>query len=650
MNFNNIFQFYSKRKKYHLIKGKRKKLKQNDFIKTDINILFLAKLIILLFFILFIKNSNIFDKNNANINTNINTNINLNMIINTNINISELNFSGKIRNNIFFTVLTNMTFNLTDLEYSYSMRFKVAEIKYNIGFYDGNNNLIAPSNLSFLYNYHIICTIKDINNNEVNSFANIYKNKYYMCIEYFTIKEKIKLGIKIYPSQINNNSLSFYFDTSNIVDYNNLNYNNDYKFNPSYIINEYKTLEKKAKLLQLKNSYIKSPIYKTKIDTNYNNNKWIFENIYNNYFCFCKGTCIFNSYNQMSQKCKYNFYVTIIDNNRNVYNKTDYLFADFFKDGLSADDTYPIFIEMLKQNISAHYLTERKDIYKEYCGYNNKCQIIIKEININGDFLEKYLELILKLKATISGGGFYTMDNLFFNIEYITNIYLGHGLNYFKPFLYEEYMGCKKFNKILASTSNKINSLILKYGWKEENLIKMCQPKWDKYDIYKNKTLFEKNNEKSIMIFFTWRNLKRGSKGSPDYYKNIFNLINNEKLYYELINNNITLYYNIHHMFSGFKGKIKVQKKNINILKYIDIFDCLTKSKLLVSDFSSVIFDMMYQRKPVIMFIPDINDKNINNYYDDEYANMINSLKDGTIYLKIIFLKLKKLWIKLYII
>ena len=149
------------------------------------------------------------------------------MNINIKINFSKLNFSNKIKKNIFSEKIGNITFNLTYLEYYYSMRFKVAEIKYNIVFYDGNNNLITPSNLSFLYNYHIICTIKDNNNNEVNSFANIYKNKYYICIEYFTIKENIKLGIKIYPSQI----FSFYFDKINKIDYNNLNYNNDYKFN-----------------------------------------------------------------------------------------------------------------------------------------------------------------------------------------------------------------------------------------------------------------------------------------------------------------------------------------------------------------------------------------------------------------------------------
>ena len=62
--------------------------------------------------------------------------------------------------------------------------------------------------------------------------------------------------------------------------------------------------------------------------------------------------------------------------------------------------------------------------------------MIIKENSINGDFLEKYLELILKLKVAVTGATFPSIDQLFYNIEYITSINIGHGVKYFKSFLY----------------------------------------------------------------------------------------------------------------------------------------------------------------------------------------------------------------------
>ena len=41
-------------------------------------------------------------------------------------------------------------------------------------------------------------------------------------------------------------------------------------------------------------------------------------------------------------------------------------------------------------------MTQNRNIYKKYCRSENQCQTIINEINIDGDFLEKYFELILR--------------------------------------------------------------------------------------------------------------------------------------------------------------------------------------------------------------------------------------------------------------
>jgi CDP-glycerol glycerophosphotransferase (TagB/SpsB family) len=66
------------------------------------------------------------------------------------------------------------------------------------------------------------------------------------------------------------------------------------------------------------------------------------------------------------------------------------------------------------------------------------------------------------------------------------------------------------------------------------------------------------------------------------------------------------------------------------------------KSNLLISDFSSVIFDMIYQNKPYVLFIPDVYDKNIKNLYEEGYYDIINGLKNGTIYFENIFFNIKE--------
>ena len=183
---------------------------------------------------------------------------------------------------------------------------------------------------------------------------------------------------------------------------------------------------------------IEYPNYSLKRNVALFKDKWNFKNIYNSYFCFCHGgNCIDKN---TLESCKYSFYLYIIDNNRNIYQKTDYLFIDFIFAELSSDDVYPIFEEMIKKKYPVHYITEKSEIYKKYCENIKNCLIILPVIKekkpINSKFLEKYLTLLLKLKIVVTGRGTTFNTNLFYNIEYITYICVVHGVCYFKYFLY----------------------------------------------------------------------------------------------------------------------------------------------------------------------------------------------------------------------
>ena len=380
----------------------------------------------------------------------------------------------------------------------------------------------------------------------------------------------------------------------------------------------------------LKKCYISQPICSTKEEAITYKNTWYFKNIYNHYFCYCNGyDCKFD---QNFDNCKYYLYLYIIDSNKHLYKKTYYFLVDFLYANRAPGDAYFVFKEMIKQNMSAFYFTERRDIYKEY--YDNKTNfqriipIINKQYNITGNFLEKYLTLFLRLKSVISGSEFFSKENIFFIIPYITYICLGHGVNYFKPFLYEEYYGCRTYNKIILP-SEKIISIAKQYGWKEKDIIKVGLPKWDIFDNY-SLEMKNKSNEKCIFMMFTWRKLNKGKNISPDYFNNIFKLLNDPLLIEILTEKNITLYLSLHHNLLNkqnlIKGKTKAKYTNQE-----EILSCLMKCDLIISDFSSVIFDLMYRNKPFIIFIPDANDKNIDDLYDYDYSNVINGLKNDSI-------------------
>ena len=495
--------------------------------------------------------------------------------------------------------------------------------------------MIKHSDLTLFNKLHILCHMKNKNNiTHIDSLADVFQNKQYICIKFFKIKEQMEFGIKIYKEPEGNFNDTIYFFSSEIISYQKKFINNSL-FNPFiknrkylYLYKKIKKLEKSANIsdfsLHLKKLYIDRPHFLNEMNSFLKNNIWYFKNIYNNYFCFCKGFC---KYYKIPQLCKYLFYLNIIDNNKNFYKKTDYLFSDFFF--FSSDDAYPIFKEMIKQNLSVHYMDKKKDIYEKFCKNEKKCLKVIPFFKIDGNFLEKYLDLILKLKAVIAGIPFYSFYNLFYNIDYITYINLGHGVKYFKHFLYNNYSSYKNFNKILLPPSRKIISIAKNYGWTENNIIKICLPKWDKYDLYKQKNFNNKKSEKSIFIMFTWRNLI-SSNYSSIYFNNIIYLINDNILEKILKKKNIKLYFSFHPNFRGYQKKIKFNKL-IKLINHKNISDCLMKSSLIVSDFSSVIFDMIYQGKPYIMFIPDAYDNTIEYIYQKEYFNIINGLKNGTI-------------------
>ena len=87
------------------------------------------------------------------------------------------------------------------------------------------------------------------------------------------------------------------------------------------------------------------------------------------------------------------------------------MFADFSSEHTAPGEAYLVFKEMFKQNLNVHYMTKREDIYKEYMALkrNNYSYIPINFGSnfINGNFLETYFDLVLRLKVVVSGAKIY---------------------------------------------------------------------------------------------------------------------------------------------------------------------------------------------------------------------------------------------------
>ena len=548
-----------------------------------------------------------------------------------------------------FNTFKNKYFSITSLNYTFSNKFSKIKFEFTFGIFDKNKNLIYPSDFT-LYNKMSVLCVVGVNETTIYSLPQIINNQYYGCIEYFGVDEIPHFGLHFYQQRAGS-YLTLNFNFYKYINLSDTNHINDKIFDLNFVKDEYLRNHSKTKRRDtykdnlLKINYMKAPISDLKRSVHRQSKKggWIYKNIYNNYFCFCVGKRCLKE--EVKQMCKLNFYKYVIDINRNLYPKTHFIFVDFIFKSLPSDDTFPVFEEMIKKNMSAHYITEKPELYKEYCENKTKCQTIIPMNKLEyfkfGEFVEKYLTLILKLKSVISckQNSFHYLSYLFYKVEYITYIAVGHGVDFFKDYLFEPYRiyGSKINNKVLIPPSKVLVDLAVRKGWEEENIIQINLPRWDRYS---NSNYFLSGNitSNSILIMFTWRYTKWWmgyQELSEMYHANIVNLLEDEELGEALTKKNMTLYFTLHRYVNRrFLKRYNEAINKISYLKFLnqnEISECLSKTNLVVSDFSSVIFDLMSRDKPFVIYVPDENDKNINKLYTGDYIRLIQDFRKGKI-------------------
>lgn len=249
----------------------------------------------------------------------------------------------------------------------------------------------------------------------------------------------------------------------------------------------------------------------------------------------------------------------------------------------------------------------------------------------------------------------------FINTKVLATSYIGNGANVYNPFNDKE-MNCYRdlinkkviflqhgilmsdfhsmFNrarmvidKFVVSTKDEyIDILNQGYLYNDNNLIKTGLARYD---------LFEKKNENQILIFFTWR--KWLAKTTFKEFKNSTYFINiksllTDKNFIKLVKKNnykvkLVLHSELTNYFEIFK---KLENTNIKIYKSNEIVYSqeFSKSSLLITDYSSIHYDMAYLNKPVIYYQFDYEDfttKHTANgigkfsYKNDGYGNVVNS-------------------------
>lgn len=121
-----------------------------------------------------------------------------------------------------------------------------------------------------------------------------------------------------------------------------------------------------------------------------------------------------------------------------------------------------------------------------------------------------------------------------------------------------------------------------------------------RYDVLNNI-----KSENIILIMPTWR-IWISSKEEfvqSDYYQNYYRLLQNEELLSICRNRKFKIYFYMHYEFQKYSNLFKEN----DVVKICDkndynVQELLIKSKILITDYSSVFFDFAYMKKPIIFY------------------------------------------------
>jgi CDP-glycerol glycerophosphotransferase (TagB/SpsB family) len=188
-------------------------------------------------------------------------------------------------------------------------------------------------------------------------------------------------------------------------------------------------------------------------------------------------------------------------------------------------------------------------------------------------------------------------------------IYLQHGIIAMKKLKFNKDSYNGKIRKFVVSSVHEKNILIKKMNFKPKQIMVTGLSRFDSLiDKSKSKEI------KEILLIPTWREWLITSETeflNSDFYLQYIALLRDPNLHELLEKHNLILKFFPHieiqrkylDHFSSLNERIKV----IN-LEEKTVKDLIQESSLLITDYSSVVFDFNYLRKPVVFFHFDLHD------------------------------------------
>lgn len=270
-------------------------------------------------------------------------------------------------------------------------------------------------------------------------------------------------------------------------------------------------------------------------------------------------------------------------------------------------DSWTFFLWLQAHNIPSVYMLKAEDNFykKSIKGKYEKDVIVLASDNLEKELLQ-HINLWVRACAFVVEwdlGGI-DLDYWIRDLKDCRYVFLQHGIIGSCVCDIHLYPCHNIYNDI--NVSSKQEKQLLERNQDSDSCFIAGLPRYDMIKVLQRKDI---NAEKVVFVFFTYRNTFNGDTKvlySSSYWRGIMSLLSKnvtERLKYC----NVKIVVSLHHSLLKHLQNI-VLPDNVTLLEQQEISYWIRNADAVVTDFSSISFDFLFQEKPVIYWIPDRDD------------------------------------------
>lgn len=192
------------------------------------------------------------------------------------------------------------------------------------------------------------------------------------------------------------------------------------------------------------------------------------------------------------------------------------------------------------------------------------------------------------------------------DLTHFEMIYLQHGILHasLMKMYAREFCVC---DKVVVSSNFEIENFTKNYGYTPDRLIRSCMPRYDNMEPAgkkKNKILFSPSWRSNLIgaLIDNERAETPEAFLQSDFYKQTSAFLNSERLHDLLEKNDLYLDFKDHPIFKCYDHLFEINNDRVSMDNTETKQD---EYRLMITDYSSIVFDSVYLNCPVIYFVPD---------------------------------------------